>query len=804
MVFFLPSLLFSLLFVPFFVVLAQTNSIVRVGDSLTAGDQDAWWLSPTKDFAFGFQQVDNDHFLLAIWYFKLPERTVVWNAIGTNPAPRGSKVELTADSGLVLTNPQGDQELWISEFEGTAAVRHGVMTATGNFVLLDANSTIIWESFKHPTDTLLPSQIMEIGGMLSSRQSSRNFSVGRFQFGLLDDGNAVLKLINLPNYSPSITYYESGTTDPFNETNSAGYQVIFHAQGYLYVLRRNGNKSYITRPEDAVSLSRYYLRATLSFHGVLTLSYHPKNSTGDSSWKIKKAIPDDICVDLVVPRGMGTGPCGYNGICKLNNDGTPSCKCPPGYSFLHPINKYSGCRPDSSQFCDGGRTRIAIEVAELPQTDWPESDYEYIEACDVDECKKKCLLDCHCAGAIYSYKDGNCWKKRLPLSNGRESKQLNHLMAFVKFRNLTVSESRLILSRAQQNYLLLVVLMLLGASIFVNFVVVASAVYLGFLFYYNKFIGICRHHATSVKSTLRQFTYKELTEATNDFEEELGRGSCGVVFRGETELGTVAVKVMDRLFGENDKDFQAEVNIIGQTHHKNLVRLLGYCDEEKHRLLLYEFMSNGTLASFLFEGPKPSWCQRAQIAFGIARGLIYLHEECSTQIIHCDIKPQNVLLDECYNARISDFGLAKLLGLSQTHTYKTSIRGTKGYIAPDWFRSAPVSVKVDVYSFGVLLLEIVCCRRNDDVWKVCGEGGTEVLTEWAYECYRDGRLQGLVENDIEAMSEIKMVERFVKVAFWCLQEDPFIRPTMKKVLLMLEGILQVSPPPTPCSSTTIS
>ena len=209
-----------------------------------------------------------------------------------------------------------------------------MMRGTGNFVLLDTNSTAIWESFKHPTDMLLPTQVMKISGTLSSRKSWTNF--------LLEDGNAVLNLTNLPNYSTSITYYETRTTDPNNDTNAAGYQVIFDTQGFLYVLRRNGNKSYMTQPEEAVSRSKYYLKATLNFDGVLTLTYYPKNTTENSSWKIKKAIPDDICVDLMVPSGMGAGPCGYNGICKLNDDGTPSCKCPSGYFFLDPTDEYSG------------------------------------------------------------------------------------------------------------------------------------------------------------------------------------------------------------------------------------------------------------------------------------------------------------------------------------------------------------------------------------------------------------------------------------------------------------------------------
>lgn len=291
-------------------------------------------------------------------------------------------------------------------------------------------------------------------------------------------------------------------------------------------------------------------------------------------------------------------------------------------------------------------------------------------------------------------------------------------------------------------------------------------------------------------------------ESLCKFKEELGRGSCGVVFKGITDLTTIAVKKLDKVLKDSDKEFKTEVNAIGQTHHKNLVRLLGYCDEGQHRILVYEFLSSGTLASFLFGDSKPNWNRRVQIAFGIARGLVYLHEECRTQIIHCDIKPQNILLDEYFNARISDFGLAKLLMINQSRT-ETGIRGTKGYVAPDWFRSAPITVKVDVYSFGVLLLEIICCRRNVD----CGNFDDDekaILTDWAYDCYRAGRIDILVDNDDEAINDMKRLERFVMVAIWCLQEDPSLRPTMKKVMLMLEGIAPVTVPPSPCPFASVS
>ncbi|KAM7497577.1 hypothetical protein LguiA_021991 [Lonicera macranthoides] len=199
-------------------------------------------------------------------------------------------------------------------------------------------------------------------------------------------------------------------------------------------------------------------------------------------------------------------------------------------------------------------------------------------------------------------------------------------------------------------------------------------------------------------------------------------------------------------------------------------------------------MSNGTLASFLFGVSKPNWNLRTRIAMGIARGLLYLHEECTTQIIHYDIKPQNVLLDDCYNSRISDFGLAKLLMVDQSQIY-TAIRGTKGYIAPEWFRNKPVTVKVDVYSFGLLLLEIISCRKSLEGLSVEG-GEIHIFTDWVWDCFQEGKLVALVENDIEALNDMKILERFVMVGLWCIQEDPILRPSIWKVTQMLEGVVE--------------
>nr|GFC25768.1 G-type lectin S-receptor-like serine/threonine-protein kinase LECRK3 [Tanacetum cinerariifolium] len=299
----------------------------------------------------------------------------------------------------------------------------------------------------------------------------------------------------------------------------------------------------------------------------------------------------------------------------------------------------------------------------------------------------------------------------------------------------------------------------------------------------------------SIETNVIRFKYKQLVQATNGFKDELEKGAFGIVYKGVIGTNTVAVKKLDRMIQDCEKEFRTEVNAIARTHHKNLVQLLGFCEDGEQRLLVYEYMSNGTLASFLFGNMRPSWSHRCNIALGVAKGLSYLHEECSTQIIHCDIKPHNILLDEYYNARISDFGLAKLLLMNQSRT-NTGIRGTKGYVAPEWFRNTPVTTKVDVYSFGVLLLEIIYCRKS-----VKGnENGDEygaILTDWAWDCFREKRLDDLVENDSEALEDVKKLKTFVMIGLWCIQENPSLRPTMRMVIQMLKGVVEVNDPPCP-------
>ena len=174
----------------------------------------------------------------------------------------------------------------------------------------------------------------------------------------------------------------------------------------------------------------------------------------------------------------------------------------------------------------------------------------------------------------------------------------------------------------------------------------------------------------------------------------------------------VAVKRLEKLVEEGEREYRAEMRAIGRTHHRNLVRLLGFCVKDTKRLLVYEYMSNGYLANLLFRAIwHPDWSDRLRIALDVARGILYLHEECEAPIIYCDIKPQNIVMDDSWTGKICDFGLVKFLMPDQTRTF-TGARGTRGYVAPEWHKNIPISVKADVYSFGI-------CS-----WKLCVAQGT--------------------------------------------------------------------------------
>jgi serine/threonine protein kinase len=287
-----------------------------------------------------------------------------------------------------------------------------------------------------------------------------------------------------------------------------------------------------------------------------------------------------------------------------------------------------------------------------------------------------------------------------------------------------------------------------------------------------------------------RYSYHDLQAMTENFIKELGGGGFGTVFEGTLIDGTkVAVKRLNG-FSQIKKSFLAEVETIGSTHHFNLVRLVGFCAEKSHRLLVYEYMSNGSLDRWVFhKNPEIllDWQQRKKIILDIAKGLTYLHEECRQKIVHLDIKPHNILLDENLNAKVSDFGLSKLIDRDQSQVV-TTMRGTPGYMAPEWLSSV-ITEKVDVYSFGVVLLEILCGRRNLDHSQP--EEAMHLLNLFK-KMIEENQLLDLVDKYNEDMQlHGPKVVNMMRVAARCLQNDYTKRPSMSMVVKIIEDNVNI-------------
>ncbi|KAK2458721.1 LEAF RUST 10 DISEASE-RESISTANCE LOCUS RECEPTOR-LIKE PROTEIN KINASE 2.5 [Trifolium repens] len=304
-----------------------------------------------------------------------------------------------------------------------------------------------------------------------------------------------------------------------------------------------------------------------------------------------------------------------------------------------------------------------------------------------------------------------------------------------------------------------------------------------------------------------RYSYSDINKITNSFKNKLGQGGYGSVYKGKLhDERMVAVKVLSESKGDSE-DFINEVASISRTSHVNVVRLLGFCLDGSKKALVYEFMPNGSLEKFIYEEKDPLKNDRQldcktlyDIAVGVAQGLEYLHKGCNTRILHFDIKPHNILIDDDFCPKISDFGLAKICPRKESIVSIFGMRGTPGYIAPELFSRnfGGVSHKSDVYSYGMMVLEMVGQKQNINVEVDCSS--ELYFPHWIYKHLELNQDLGLkcIKNEIDE----EMVRKMTVVSLWCIQTDPKNRPAMHKVVEMLEGSLQVLEiPPKPFMSS---
>ncbi|KAJ0807099.1 putative protein kinase RLK-Pelle-SD-2b family [Helianthus annuus] len=284
---------------------------------------------------------------------------------------------------------------------------------------------------------------------------------------------------------------------------------------------------------------------------------------------------------------------------------------------------------------------------------------------------------------------------------------------------------------------------------------------------------------TRMDGSLVAFVYRDLQIATKNFSDKLGGGGFGSVFKGVLrDSSVVAVKKLESV-SQGEKQFRSEVSTIGTIQHVNLVRRRGFCGEGKRKLLVYDYMPNGSLDFHLFRRKQDNvlnWKTRYQIAIGTARGLVYLHEKCRDCIIHCDIKPENKLLDADFCPKVADFGLAKLV----------------------WLSGVPVTAKADVFSYGMLLFELVCGKRNSEQSHE-GSSFTFFPSLAVNVVMGGGDILSLLDSSLNREASVEEVTKVFKVAYWCIQDEEKSRPSMSQVEHILEGVVDVNMPPIPQS-----
>ncbi|EXB89238.1 Putative receptor protein kinase ZmPK1 [Morus notabilis] len=788
---------------------SSESSSLQAGSSLSVENPADVLISQNRVFSAGFFQVGHNAYCFAIWFTEPSQGhdlTVVWMANREEPVNgRRSKLLFRRSGNLVLRDA-GQSVVWSSDSSTASSYNSAAqlqLQDNGNLVLSSLDDVVLWQSFASPTDTLLPGQSLTKDTKLVSSRSQTSYSSGFYTL-FFDDDNVLRLLYRSPERS-SIYW-----PDPWLLPSQAGRSIFNDSRIAKLDSLGNFSASDTFRALASDYGTRVQRRLTVEPDGDLRL-YSRKLS--GAKWI--------VTWEAVLQPCKIHGICGANSLCTYVPEFGRKCSCIPGYKMINPNDWTQGCEPDFKLSCPNSTTEFA-GFAYLPNVEYYGYDYKLYGDYTLERCKAVCLELCDsCVGFHYKYDNGggryNCYAK-MQLRNGYHTPGFDGDI-YLKLPKTILSSLSNMTTNDNLN---------LDCSSSSNDTVQLDRKYtktrvsglLKFLLCFASGVGglevivifmvwffVIRSHEKSGAGNMqgymlaatgfRKFSYAELKKATRGFSEEIGRGAGGIVYKAVLSDNRVAAVKKLKDTSQGEVEFLAEVSTIGRLNHMNLIEMWGYCAEGKHRILVYEYMEHGSLAENLASNVL-DWKKRFEIALGTAKGLAYLHDECLEWILHCDIKPQNILLGSNYQPKVADFGLSKLLNRGELGKYSSfsRIRGTRGYMAPEWVYNLPITSKVDVYSYGIVVLEILTgnnpMRGVHDSEDIDGDQARpKMLVTWVREKMVGGALsteawiEEIIDPSMEGQYNIREVEILVQVALKCVEEDRDARPTMRQVVEML-------------------
>ncbi|CAL4943801.1 unnamed protein product [Urochloa decumbens] len=691
---------------------------------------------------FGFYTMDGDSFILVV-AFSGPQGPVVWSANPDNPVSQVAVLSFTTDGDLILQ--VGGTFVWSTATKNMSVAGMN-LDISGNLVLFDRSNSSVWQSFDNPTDTLVMGQSLCRGMKLTAQPSNTKWSSSRFY--LSAEWNGLQHSFSPAAYTQLFQATATSTSSPSN-----CYTFVNGSLGYP-------DKIFSLPPASSLQFMR------LESDGHLRL-YEMQES------RSPRMLFDVLSTAIAFcdyPLA-----CGDYGVC---NNG--QCSCPSFSSFRFQNERFpgAGCLPLSNISCKHAHHGKLLPLNNISYFSNSSFSKLAVPSYSENDCKQYCLTNCSCKVVISKSNNigpGSCLLLSEQMLNLFAEDSSNRFSAFVKIQDNLPEKRRAVI---------IVCSTVVGSSLI--------SILLCALIWKR-----CKKDKEplfdGIPGTPKRFSFDELKFATRNFTIKLGHGGFGSVFKGVIGTEIVAVKRLEGV-EQGTEEFLAEVMTIGRMHHLNLVRLVGFCAEKSHKLLVYEYLPNGSLDKWIFQTSPVftlSWKSRRSIIIAMAKGLSYLHEECKEKIAHLDIKPQNILLDDKFNAKLSDFGLSKMINRDQSKIV-TRMRGTRGYLAPEWLGSK-ITEKADIYSFGIVMIEIICGRENLD------ESQPEEsmhLISLLQEKARSGQLSDLVDtssNDLK--SHMEEVMQTTKLAMWCLQVDSSRRPLMSTVAKVLEGVKSLDDTP---------